>query len=182
MRRSGALLIILSAIALLTACVADGSHSSGQTTAPPGGRSCPSGFAEALQLHIAAATGNDVSVVEDTGLRHEPPALGEAVVEGCVASVEQTIPNGIMVQVVGVTTDATLDGTLDALNSAGWVQPFPESEPWAYESEERAAGGNQNLASLGVFTTIGTDPVFGFADWADYFGATAVVLQWAPAA
>jgi hypothetical protein len=74
----------------------------------------------------------------------------------------------------------TLEGVLDLLHAAGWVQPFPEAEPFAYESEVRDPGGNQNMSSVGVFAAADTDPIFGFAGWVEYFAGSAVVLQAAP--
>lgn len=119
-------------------------------------------------------------MTEDTAFRFEPPELDKTVDAGCVVRIEQSIPNAVMVRVVGVTSDVTLDGVVDMLHAAGWVQPFPETEPFAYESEERDPAGNQALSSVGVFASAGADPIFGFADWAEYFGASAVVLQSAP--
>lgn len=180
MSRSGVLLIIVSALALLTACTGPDQQPTVQEPAPPSSRSCPIGFTDALASHIATTTGDEVSVTEDTAFRFDPPELDKTVDAGCVVRIEQTIPNGTMVRVVGVTSDVTLEGVLDLLHAAGWVQPFPEAEPFAYESEVRDPGGNQNMSSVGVFAAADTDPIFGFAGWVEYFAGSAVVLQAAP--
>jgi hypothetical protein len=186
MVRSGVLVTFLAATTLLTGCSMSTPEPDVQGQEPPAetgapvSRSCPDGFAEALAAHVAATTGDDVEVVEvveDEDYRFAPAALDETVADGCVVRVERTIPDGVMMQVLGVAKQETLDDVLGLLNDAGWVQPFPDIEPHAFESEPRNAAGNSDMASVGVFSTGGTDPIFGFTGWSDYFGESSAVLQ-----
>lgn len=82
-----------------------------------------------------------------------------------------------MMQVLGVTSEIGLEDALALLAEAGWVQPFPDVEPWAYESEARDEAGNADISSIGVFPAADVDPIFGFPGWSQYFDESAVAFQ-----
>jgi hypothetical protein len=154
------------------------------TDQPVAARLCPAGFFEALTEHLEAQPVGDfteVRLVAEPTFAFLPEALNEAAREGCVFRVERESAAGdIMVQVFGVTSGSSESQVLGILESAEWVQPFPDVEPGAYESEERDSAGSAVLESIGVFPVSGPDFVLGFTGWSDYFDATEMILQSTP--
>lgn len=187
MKRSGAFLTVMVASACLAGCAPTpqvhdaGSSSSAQ---PVDARSCPAGFFDALTEHLEAPTPGDfpeVRLIEEPDYAFRPDALNDTVRGGCVFRVERESPAGdIMVQVFGVTSGADESQVVSILESAEWVQPFPETEPGAYESEERDPAGNAELESIGIFPVRGPDFLLAFTGWSEYFDVTEVVLQSVP--
>lgn len=147
-------------------------------------RSCPEGFFDALTDHLETQPSEpftEITLVEDPSYAFRPDAVNDTVREGCVFRVERASAAGdIMIQVFGVTSGADESQVLGILESAGWVQPFPDVEPGAYESEERDTAGNPELESIGVFPVSGPDFVLGFPDWSTYFDPGEMVLQSVP--
>lgn len=152
--------------------------------APADERSCPEGLFDALTAHLETQPSGgftEIALVEDPSYVFRPDALNDTVREGCVFRVERSsATGGIMAQVFGVTSGADESQVLGILESAGWVQPFPDVEPGAYESEERDTAGNPELESIGVFPVSGPDFVLGFPDWSIYFDPSEIVLQSVP--
>jgi hypothetical protein len=183
-RSAGATVVAVALVALLAACGTQGpdpTATSGPselaTDEPVVARSCPDGFADALAAHIAAATGDTTRVLADDAYRFEPSSVDRMLDSGCVVRVEQDVPGGVMIRALGVATEVGFEDAVAVLIEEGWVQPFPEVEPWAYESEERNPAGNADMVSMGVFPAAGVDPIFSFPDWSQYFPESAVAFQ-----
>ncbi len=187
MLRSGALLVFVVTIAGLAGCA---STSQLEEAGPPSGdppiteRSCPEGFFDVLAEHLKTQPSGDfteVRLIEEPAYAFRPDALNDTVREGCVFRVERESAAGdIMVQIFGVTSGADEPQVVGILESAEWVQPFPDVEPGAYESEERDPAGNAELESIGIFPVSGPDFVLAFPSWSDYFDAGEMVLQSVP--
>ncbi|WP_309708869.1 hypothetical protein [Pseudolysinimonas sp.] len=187
MQRSAAFLGFVATLLGLAACsstlapeVAAPTSADPQTTE----RSCPEDFFDTLTTHLETQPAGDfteVRLIEEPAYAFRPDALNDTVHEGCVFRVERESAAGdIMVQVFGVTSGADESQVLGILTSAGWVQPFPDLEPGAYESEERDPVGHGELESIGVFPVKGPDFVLAFPDWSEYFDASEMVLQSVP--
>jgi len=182
-RSAGFAFVAVALVALLTACGTPGANPTATPGSPelatdePAARSCPDGFADALAAHITSSTGNTSRVLADDTYRFEPSSVDGLLDSGCVVRVEQDIPGGVMIRALGVTTEVDLDDASTLLVDEGWVQPFPDVEPWAYESEERNSAGNSDISSIGLFSAADVDPIFGFPDWSHYFPESAVAFQ-----
>lgn len=184
MQRSGALLAFVVTIAGLAGCVSvplpDGVVAT-PSDPPAIERSCPEGFFEALTEHLATQPVGDfteVRLIEEPTFAFLPDPINDTVREGCVFRVERESAVGdIGRQVFGVTSGADQSKVIDILESAGWVQLFPDVEPSAW--------GNAELESVGIYTMSGSDFGLAFPGWSDvllnYFDATETILQSVPA-
>lgn len=185
--RSGLFLVLVVALAGVAGCTSAsprpevGSPSDDLQGDP---RSCPVGLFDALTEHLEARPVGDfadVTVFEEPTYPFLPDTLDATVREGCVFRVESASPAGnIMVQIFGVTSGSDESQVLGILESAGWVQPFPDVEPHAYESEDRDPAGNAELFSVGVSPVGGPDVMLGFDGWGNYFDTTEMILQSVP--
>jgi len=191
MLRSGTLLVLLFTFVGLAGCAATAPAGEGGSASPDpqaSTRSCPEGFLDALTEHLAAPPdggATEVSLIEEPAYAFRPDALNETVRGGCVFRVElESAAGDIMVQIFGVTSGADESQVRGILESAGWVQPFPDAEPGAYESEERDPSVNAALESVGVYAIGGSDFERAFPGWSDllldYFDATEMILQSVP--
>lgn len=187
MKRSGPLVVLFVALAGVTGCAsAPPLPEVASPSADPQGdpRSCPAGLFDALTEHLEARPLGDfteVRVIEEPTYAFLPDSLNATVREGCVFRVDRESAAGnIMVQIFGATSGSGESQVLGILESAGWVQPFPDVEPHAYESEERDPAGNAELFSVGVSPVVGPDVMLGFEGWANFFDATEVILQSVP--
>jgi len=132
---------------------------------------CPSGLVEALQSDIAdgyAANVDLVSVREDATAEFTPAQVDSLI--GCrlVVSTPAEGSDGVgtQVQLVGIAHEDVTNTLLDL----GWNQPFPDTEPFAFQAPDGASG-------LAVYDL--TDPEWlplDFDDWGDFTDGGFVVI------
>jgi hypothetical protein len=163
------LAVAIVATALLTGCTMPAADP--QPTSAESGPACATGLAEALQAEIAAqyeANADLVAVREDATAKFAPAEVDSLI--GCRLVVstpaEGSDGTGTQVQLVGIVHDDVTD-TLLAL---GWTQPFPDTEPFAFQAPEGAPG-------LAVYDLSDSEwNPLDFDQWGDFVDGGFVVI------
>ncbi len=173
MVRSGLVLLVL--VVSLAGCAPSPIEVADPSPTPNVAATCPAGLAEALETHLAAQPVAGVLPLEARVREFPEPAFASALVTsivGCVFTTELVLPGGeSMLQIFGIVDGLDEDGVIEVARTAGWEQPFPDTEPGVWQDP---ADPQQNLSIYprGAAAT----PALGFAGWADYLDPDEVLL------
>lgn len=134
---------------------------------------CEAGVVDALQSELAeqyGANADSVSVREDATAEFAPPEIDSLI--WCRLVISTPVDGGgTQVQLVGIARD----GVIDTLNELGWTQPFPDTEPFAFQAPDKASG-------IAVYDL--TDPEWlplDFDRWGDFVDDGGSVVIGGPA-
>ena len=171
MVRSGKLLLFLVSATALAGC---GSASSPSVIASPTSAesACPSGLANAFEMHLAQEPWDDSLPLEATVTEMPDTKFASSLlndIPGCVLRSEIVNEGGdVMMQQFLIPAGLSESSILESLEAAGYTQPFPTAEPSAWQSADGDAvgvypGGRGGAESI-------------FPDWASYIAPNDLVL------
>ncbi len=176
MVRSGKLLGVVAAAALLVGCTVVAPPPEPSTTPAATAavvRSCPDGLTEALEAHLATQErGGELPV--EVVVTEFPTEMGFALpladwISDCVFRTELQFSEQREFQIFGIVTRLGERELIAGLTAAGFEQPFPDSEPGAWETP-----GHDSIA---LYPDGGTDwPAAGFDRWAEFLEPGDVVI------
>lgn len=123
---------------------------------------------DALQSDLAdqyGANADSVAVREDATAEFAPPEIDSLI--WCRLVISTPVDGGgTQVQLVGIARE----GVIDTLHELGWTQPFPDTEPFAFQAPDKASG-------IAVYDL--TDPEWlplDFDGWGDFVDGGSVVI------
>lgn len=135
---------------------------------PSPSRSCEAGLVDALQSDLSnqhGANADAVSVREDATTQFTPAEIDSLI--GCRLIISTPVDGGgTQLQVVGIARE----GVTDALLELGWTQPFPDTEPFAFQAPDMASG-------LAVYDLSDPESLpLDFDGWRDFVDGGIVVI------
>lgn len=165
------MIVAIVSTALLAGCTPTAVDPS--PTAIESSPGCPVGLVDALQSDLADkfdANADLVSVTEDATAEFPPAEIDSLI--GCRLIVSTPTDGGgsegvgTQVQLVGIARE----GVTNTLLKLGWTQPFPDTDPSAYQSPDQASG-------LEVYDLTNPEQLpLDFDGWGDFIDGGSVVI------